>query len=584
MFFQKLKPSRIIKFLKNFHHNDAVCPSTLSGMDYLTDPRLNKGLAFTLEERQILGIHGLQPARVKTQEEQIELCKISLSRYTDSLNKYLYLNNLHERNERNFYRLISENIEQILPIVYTPTIGLVCQKFGLVYRRPKGLFITIHDKGYIYQVLKNWPENDVKLICVTDGERILGLGDLGASGMGIAIGKLSVCTALAGVDPSICLPIALDVGTNNETQLNDPIYVGLREKRISGSLYDEFLDEFMAAVVKKYGQYTLVQFEDFGNKNAFRLLDKYKKKYCTFNDDIQGTGAVVVSGFMTSERVTKKSMKNCNYLFFGAGEASIGIANLTVRALEKQGLNYKEACDKIFLFDIDGLITINRDLDEHKKKFAKNLPKTRNLMELIETIKPDFLIGASTVSGAFTPEILQKLARIHKRPVIFALSNPTHLTECTPEEALKHTNGQALIATGSPFPKFSFNGATFKPSQSNNAYIFPGMALGIIETQLKHIEDDLFLVAAETLSNHVTDEDLQFGSLYPPLTKIKEISLRIATNIMKYSFKKGYSGLYPEPDDKESFIRSKLYDYFYKPSLPSQWSWPQQSGKPKVLL
>nr|CAD7392140.1 unnamed protein product [Timema cristinae] len=558
---------------RNWYHEvtgDIICPNVVQGIDHLRDPRLNKlanalvmlsptaedgeievqisGLAFTLEERQQLGIHGLMPPRFKTQEEQLELCRISVERYQEDLNK-----------------LLSENIERMLPIVYTPTVGLACQKFGLIYRRPRGLFVTVNDRGHVFDVLKNWqftppegqlrvyrkvagplsPEPDVRAIVVTDGERILGLGDLGACGMGIPVGKLSLYTALAGIKPHQCLPITIDVGTNNEELLNDPLYIGLRHKRITGKEYDEFIDEFMQAVVKRYGQNTLIQFEDFGNHNAFRFLDRYRNLYCTFNDDIQGTASVAVAGLLASRRLTNKKLSENKFLFLGAGEAAIGIADLTVKALQAEGMSIEDARSKIWMVDIDGLLTKDRPeghLEGHKAYYAKNHVVMKNLGEVVKEIKPSVMIGASAAGGAFTPEILRDMASFNKRPIIFALSNPTHKAECTAEQAYINTDGRCIFSSGSPFPPVNYKGKTYYPGQGNNAYIFPGVALGVICMGIHHIQEELFLIAAQ-----------HHGVTY-----------------------QGLASVYPEPDNKRAMIEDKMYNYNYDSPLPATYSWPEQ--------
>lgn len=561
------------------HTGDNICPNMVRGIDYLRDPRLNKGMAFTLEERQVLGLHGLIPPRFKTQEEQVDLCRKNIDRYQEPLNKFIYLAGLQDRNERLFYRLLSENVEEYMPIVYTPTVGLACQKFGLIFRRPRGLFISIHDKGHVYEVMRNWPESDVRAIVVTDGERILGLGDLGVQGMGIPVGKLSLYTALAGIKPHQCLPIVLDVGTNRKELLEDEFYIGNRHERVTGAAYDEFIDEFMQAVVQRYGQNTLIQFEDFGNHNAFRFLEKYRDKYCTFNDDIQGTASVAVAGILASLRITGDKLGEHKFLFQGAGEASLGIANLIVMAMIEEGISEADARSKIWLVDSRGLIVKDRPkggISGHKVSFAHPHEPMEKLEDIVRHIKPTALIGAAAIGGVFTPQLLQDMASFNDRPVIFALSNPTSKAECTAEDCYKHTGGRAVFASGSPFNPVTLDGKTFHPGQGNNAYIFPGVALGVICTGIHHIEDSIFLMAAKALADMVTEDDLSKGRLYPPLADIRSCSLKIAAYIASHAYKTGIASTYPEPKDIQSFITNQQYTYFYDlhSAIPKTWQWP----------
>jgi len=564
-----------------------VAPALVSGIDYLRDPKRFKGMAFSLEERQTLGIHGLLPARIKTLDEQAENCMRNLRRYQDPLNQYMYLVDLLDRNEKLFYKLLSENTMELMPIVYTPTVGLACQKFGLAFKRPQGLFITIHDKGHVYDVLKNWPENDVRAIVVTDGERILGLGDLGAQGMGIPVGKLALYTALAGIPPDQLLPITLDVGTNRQELLDDIDYIGLRHKRVTGAAYDEFIDEFMAAVVKRYGQNCLIQFEDFGNHNAFRFLEKYRNKFCTFNDDIQGTASVAVAGVLAAVKATNTRLQDHTFLFQGAGEASIGIAMLLAMAMEKrEGVPLAEGLKKIWLKDSRGLIVKGRSsggITEHKAPFAHEHAEMAELGDMVKELKPTVLIGAAAVPRVFTEEIIKDMASFNEAPIIFALSNPTSMAECTAEEAYVHSGGRAVFASGSPFPTFHGFGKTYEPGQGNNAYIFPGASLGVIAAGIHHISDGVFLSAAEGLADMVTEEDIAVGRLYPPLSNIREISVQIATKVAKEAYESGTASTYPEPEDKEAFVRTHLYDYNYDTvsALPVTYSWPEEVQAPR---
>jgi len=416
---------------------------------------------------------------------------------------------------------------------------------------------------------------------VTDGERILGLGDLGAQGMGIPVGKLALNTAIAGIPPHQTLPITLDVGTNRQELLDDVDYIGLRHKRITGQEYDDFIDEFMEAVVRRYGQNTLIQFEDFGNHNAFRFLEKYRNKYCTFNDDIQGTASVALAGILAALKATNTKLKDHTFLFQGAGEAALGIANLIGMAMEKrEGIPYKEAIKRVWLKDSRGLIVKDRPsggISEHKAPFAHEHEPMADLDEIVKELKPTVLIGAAAVPNVFTPEIIKDMATFNEKPIIFALSNPTSKAECTAEEAYVHSDGRAVFASGSPFPTYKGFGKTYEPGQGNNAYIFPGASLGVICTGVHHISDSVFLSAAEGLADMVQDSDIAVGRLYPPLSALREISIKIATKVAIEAYKSGSASTYPEPEDKETFIRQQLYDYTYNTSLPTSYAWPQEA-------
>jgi malate dehydrogenase (oxaloacetate-decarboxylating)(NADP+) len=531
------------------------------GMALLRDPLLNKGTAFTQEERDALGLRGFLPAAVLSMQAQVERVLANLRTLPSDLEKYVALNSLHDRNEALFFRVVCDHIDEIQPLIYTPTVGLACQKFGLIFQRPRGLFISYNDRGRIAEILSNWPYR-TKLIVMTDGERILGLGDLGANGMGIPVGKLSLYTACAGVHPEQCLPVTLDVGTNNEEFLNDPYYIGLRQRRVTGPAYDEFVDEFMTAARAAFPG-VLIQFEDFANHSAFRLLHKYRDQTCVFNDDIQGTAAVALAGVFSALRITGGKLRDQTLLFLGAGEAATGIADLVVSAMMSEGMSEAEALRRNWLVDSRGLVVKERPgLSGHKLRYAHEQAPVSDFLTAIETLKPTAIIGVAAVGGAFTPEVLQAMARINQQPIVFALSNPTSKAECSAEEAYRHTGGRALFACGSPFDPVKLNGSTFVPRQGNNSYIFPGVGLGAIASGSRLVTDEMFMAAAHTLSNSVSEADLKQGSLYPALPRIREVSAQIGAAVADVAYQRGLA-TGAAPNDTIGFIQSQMYDPRY---------------------
>jgi len=454
-----------------------------------------------------------------------------------------------------------DHIDEMQPLVYTPTVGLACQRFGHIFQRPRGIFISANDRGRVAQVLANWPYR-AGIIVVTDGERILGLGDLGANGMGIPVGKLSLYTACAGIHPHQCLPVTLDVGTNNEMMLNDPFYVGLRQRRITGPAYDELIEEFITAAREAFPG-VVIQFEDFANHNAFRLLHKYRDRICTFNDDIQGTAAVALAGILSALRVTGGKLANQRLLFMGAGEAATGIADLVAAAMEAQGLTAAQARARCWLFDSRGLVVKSRtDLVEHKRPYAHEHAQVGDFLSAIKTLKPTAIIGVAAVGGTFTQAVLEEMARINERPIVFALSNPTSQAECTAEEAYRHTAGRVLFACGSPFDPVKLNGTTFVPRQGNNSYIFPGVGLGAITSQARLITDDMFMAAAHTLARQVTESDLAQGSLYPALPRIREVSASIAAAVANTAYKENLAGK-QKPADVLEDVQAQMFNPRY---------------------
>src|SRR5215204_2733057 len=531
------------------------------GLPLLRHPLLNKGTAFTEEERDALGLRGLLPAHVLSIEEQAARVLTNLRKLSDDLEKYVALNALHDRNETLFFRVVCDNIEEIQPLIYTPTVGLACQRFGHIFQRPRGLFIGANDRGRIREILKNWP-HPAKLIVVTDGERILGLGDLGANGMGIPVGKLSLYSACAGVHPEVCLPVILDVGTNNEELLRDPYYIGLRQRRLTDAAYHEFVDEFMQAATAVFPG-VVIQFEDFANHSAFRLLHDYRDRMCVFNDDIQGTAAVALAGVLSALRVTGGKLSEQKLLFLGAGEAATGIADLVVAAMVAQSGSEEEARRRNWLLDSKGLVVKSRtDLGEHKLPYANEHPPVPDFETAIEALQPTAIIGVAAVANTFTPRVLRLMAEINERPIVFALSNPTSKAECSAEEAYRQTNGKALFACGSPYDQVRIGKQTFVPRQGNNSYIFPGVGLGAIASGAERITDEMFMAAAETLAGLVDDADLAQGSLYPALPRIREVSAHIAAAVARVAYDQGFASG-PAPAELLGHVTSQMYDPRY---------------------
>lgn len=533
------------------------------GSQILHEPLLNKGSAFSLKERDALNLNGLLPPIVLTIDEQKKRIMENFNNKHNDLEKYIFLIALQDRNETLFYKTVTDEIETLMPIIYTPVVGEACQKYGHIFRRPRGLYISKNDQGNIKNILKNWPNKKVDVIVVTDGERILGLGDLGSNGMGIPVGKLSLYTACAGIDPARCLPIMLDVGTENENLKSDPLYIGLTDGRIRGDAYDSFIDEFMEQASLAFPD-AIIQFEDFGNRNASRLLEKYKNDYRMFNDDIQGTAAVALAGLLSSQRITKKKLAEEKILFYGAGTAGIGIANLYTSALVEKGYSEDAARKRCWFIDSKGLVTKGRkNLSNDKIPFAHDHDVREDLCEIIESIRPTALIGISGQGHAFSRDVLELMAEINDRPIVFALSNPTSVSECTAQQAYKWTKGRCLFASGSPFGPVELEGKTFIPGQGNNAYIFPGVGLGIVLSRSKIISDDLFLSAAHTLSSLVSDEELSNGQLYPSLSDIRSVSKTIAISIAKKVIASGLTNI-ALPKNLEKYLDSIIYNPEYR--------------------
>lgn len=522
-------------------------------------PLTNKGVAFTEKEREELGLSGLLPTAVSTNDQQVERMHEILDRFEKPIDKALVLDSLHATDEDLYFRLLTRYTAEYMPVVYTPTVGEYCQRFSHIFRYPRGLFISYQHAGHVRDVIERAPNKEVDVIVVTDGERILGIGDQGINGMGIPIGKLALYTACAGIDPAKTLPVVLDVGTNREEYLNDPLYLGLRKPRSRGPEYRALVDEFIAEARRRWPN-VLIQFEDFGNQNAFKLLADYQEKILCFNDDIQGTASVVVSGLYSAMRIKNEKLTDQMFLFFGAGEAACGIANLIADALVSEGLSREEALKHCALFDSKGLVTKSRmdELAAHKKPFAHDYAKCTDFVEAIKMIKPTGIIGVAAQPRTFTTEVLEEMAKLNERPIIFALSNPTSRAECTAEEAYRVTKGKALYASGSPFAPVEYEGKTFVPRQGNNSYVFPALGLGAVFSRSKWMPDGMFLVAAKKLAELVTDAGLEQGSLYPSLDDIRPVSVKIGAAVAAYAYDNGLAGN-ERPADLEKAVEAFMY-------------------------
>jgi malic enzyme len=534
-----------------------------------------KGTAFTKEERASMGLEGLLPHAVSTMEQQSQRVYANIIRKKDPLEKYIGLAALQDRNEYLFYRVLIDHIEEFLPIVYTPTVGQACQEFSHIFRRARGIWITPDHRGHIKDILGNAPFDDVRLIVVTDNERILGLGDQGAGGMGIPIGKLALYTAAAGIPPWQTLPISLDVGTDNQDLLKDELYLGWRAPRLRGAEYDSLVDEFVHAVISRFPK-AILQWEDFKKVMAFTLLDRYRKVLTTFNDDIEGTAAIGVAGMMAGSRATGVPLKNQRIVILGAGAAGVGIARLLRDALRRAGLEGEALTTAIANLDSQGFLVDDTPIqDVHKRAFAwpaalaekHGLGKgqRRDLFAVVRALKPTMLIGTSAHPGVFTEDIIREMARHTERPLVFPMSNPTSKSEATPAEVLRWTDGRALIATGSPFDPVEYGGRTHVIGQGNNSFIFPGMGLGLMVSEAREVRDGLFAAAARRLAEEVHPEDLEAGSLFPPTGQIRRVTKAVAEAVVKAAQEEGVANRVIAEADIPRAVADAMWDPVYLP-------------------
>lgn len=532
---------------------------SIKGQKLLRNPLMNRGTAFTQEERTAAGVRGLLPPTVETLELQAQRAIEQLRSYELPIHRYVYLDTLHNTNETLFYKVVSDYIEEVMPVIYTPTVGEACQKFSHIFQQTRGLFVSIEDKGHVDEILANVDQDDVEVIVVTDGQRILGLGDQGVNGMGIPVGKLALYTACAGIAPEKTLPVTIDVGTNNADYLADPLYMGLRHERVQGEAYDELVDEFMRAVRRRWPN-VLVQFEDFGNANAFRVLDRWKDNALCFNDDIQGTACVAVTGFFSAMRVLGAKLADQRVLFLGAGEAATGIANLIAQAIsDETGETIEEARKRCFLYDSKGLVVASRtDLSHHKQEFAHEAEFTKTFEESIEQLHPTAIVGVAAQPNAFNEGVIRRMSELNERPIIFALSNPTSKAECSAEMAYRFSNGKALFASGSPFAPVDIDGQHFVPRQGNNAYVFPALGRGATFARSKTMPVGMFLAASRKLAEMVSEEDLANGSLYPSLMDIRPISEEISVAVAEYAYANGLAQN-EKPEDLDAAVKASMW-------------------------
>src|ERR1700676_5104615 len=533
------------------------------GIELLHDPSLNKSSAFTEAEKQALGLVGLVPDVTESEDLQLRRVLQQLGHKPTDLERYIYLVNLLDNDETLFYRTLMSDPARFLPIVYDPTIPEACLKFGHIYRRARGMYLSITRKGHVKEVLRNWPQKDVRFICVTDGGRILGLGDLGANGAGIPIGKLQLYTACAGVPPQYLLPMYLDAGTNNEQYLHDPLYLGMRKTRPATADLYSFVDEFVEAVQEVFPK-CCIHFEDWTGTDAVHLLQRYRDKYCVYNDDVQGTAGITLAGVINAAKLKGTKLKEEKYLFLGAGSAGIGLANLLCSALVAQGMTLKEAQSRVYMFDINGLLESTRkDLVDFQKPYAHQHPPTRDFVAAIESIKPTTIIGVSTIGGAFNQKVVESMAKINDRPVILALSNPTEHAECTPEQAYTWSKGKAIYAAGVQFAPVRYNGQTFLPGQANNFYMFPAVGMAIFVTQAKRVTDEMFIEAGQAVADQVPSDLLKQGLLYPLQSNILETEIQTAARVAKLVFDAGLARV-ERPADMVAFIREHVYKPEYQ--------------------